>query len=58
MMHDQEMTRFTLSRRHTLGLLVGGLATASVARAAEAKGWALVDQLGTALLGDHLEPGF
>ncbi|WP_226019037.1 serine hydrolase [Novosphingobium sp. FKTRR1] len=57
-MRDHQSGHLALSRRHTLGLLVGGLATAATARAATPKAWAAVDQLGAATLADHLEPGF
>jgi CubicO group peptidase (beta-lactamase class C family) len=57
-MRDHQNAPFALSRRHTLGLLAGGLAAATGARAAAPKPWAAVDQLGAAMLTDHLEPGF
>jgi len=56
-MIDTPRSRFALSRRQTIGVLVGGAAYASGARAADVSGWAMIDQLGAAEIADHLEPG-
>ena len=50
--------RPALSRRGALAIFLGGAAAASGAWAADPTGWSAVDQLGEAVVADHIAPGF